>query len=116
VIKLTSLVNCPICDSLILSHKKEFTCQNCNAICIIDRRKEVIIKKIGTITSDQLSRIFKLRKIPEEWAFIFVLVYITKNPRAKLGDIVLDLHLDIGLTVKILEDLKKMNFIEVREK
>ncbi len=116
MIKLTSLVNCPICDSLILSHKKELTCQNCNAICIIDWRKEVIIKKIGTITSDQLSRIFELRKIPEEWAFIFVLVYITKNPRAKLGDIVLDLHLDIGLTVKILEDLKKMNFIEVREK
>ena len=116
MIKLTSIVNCPICDSLILSHKKEFTCQNCNTICIINCKNEVIIKIIGIINSDQLSRIFKLQKIPEEWAFIFVLEYITKNPRAKIGDIVSDLHLDIGLTVKILEYLKKMNFIEVMKK
>jgi DNA-binding MarR family transcriptional regulator len=59
---------------------------------------------------------FKLRKIPEELAFIFVLIYITKNPRANISDIVLDLHLDIGLTKKILESLQKMNFIEVKEK
>jgi len=111
---MTSLVNCPICESLILSHKKEFTCKNCNTISIINLRKEVIIKKIGFINSDQLNRIFKLQKIPEKRAFIFVLEYITKNPRAKMLDIALDLHLDIGLTTTILGYLKKMNFIEAK--
>ncbi len=114
MIKLTSLINCPICESLILSHKKEFTCQNCNTISITNRKKEVIIKKIGSINSTQLSSILKLQKIPEKRAFIFVLEYITKNPRAKMLDIALDLHLDIGLTTTSLKYLKKINFIEVK--
>ena len=71
---------------------------------------------MGIINSDRLSRLFKLQKIPEEMAFIFVLEYITKNPRAEMLDIALDLHLDIGLTVTILEYLKKIKFIEVNEK
>ncbi len=114
MIKLTSLINCPICESLILSHKKEFTCQNCNTISIINRRKEVIIKKIGSVNSDQLNSIFKLQKISEKRAFILVLEYITKNHRAEMLDIALDLHLDIGLTITILEYLKKMDFIQVK--
>ena len=113
---MTSLVNCPICESLILSHRKEFTCQNCNTTCIINRRKEVITKKTGSINSDEINRVFNLKKIPEERAFIFVLEYITKNPRAKIWEIALALRLDIELTVKILEYLKKLNLIEVKEK
>ena len=76
----------------------------------------MIIKQIGIINSDRLSRLFKLQKIPEEMAFILVLEYITKNPRAEMLDIALDLHLDFELTATILENLKKMKFIEVKEK
>ena len=71
---------------------------------------------MGIINSDRLSRLFKLQKIPEEMAFILVLEYITKNPRAEMLDIALDLHLDIEITATILENLKKMKFIEVKEK
>jgi hypothetical protein len=36
-----------------------------------------------------MNHIFNLKKIPEERAFISVLEYITKNPGAKLWEIVL---------------------------
>jgi hypothetical protein len=63
-----------------------------------------------------MNNIFNLKKIPEERAFISVLEYITKNPGAKLWEIALALRLDIGLTEKLLEYLKQLNFIEVKEK
>lgn len=84
---MTGIIACPICDSLILTHRNEFNCRNCGSIISEDWRGELIIKKLGSVPLKELTHVMALRMIPEEEILIRILEYFSEHPGSTINDV-----------------------------
>jgi len=84
---MTGIIVCPTCDSLVLTLRKEFNCRNCGSIISEDWRKELIIKKLGSVPSKELTHVMELRMISEEEIMMSILEYVSEHPGTTINDI-----------------------------
>jgi len=93
-IDMTGLITCPICDSLVLTLRNEYNCNNCGSIISEDWRKELIVKKLGSVPSNELAHVMELRMISEEEMLIRILEYVSEHPGSTIHDIARALGID----------------------
>jgi RNA polymerase subunit RPABC4/transcription elongation factor Spt4 len=91
---MAGIIVCPFCDSLVLTLKDEFNCRNCGSIIYENWRKELIIKKPGSVSSKELIHVIELRMISEEDIMMHVLEYISEHPGSTINDIARALGID----------------------
>ena len=84
---MTGIIVCPICNSLVLTLRNEFNCRNCGSIFSEDWRKELIIKKLGSMPSKGLTHMMELKMISEEEIMIRILEYVSEHPGSTFFDI-----------------------------
>lgn len=64
------------------------------------------------VITEEEEDVIELRVIPEKEARQFIIDYLNNHPKAWTSDIAYDLHLDVDLVLKILQDLEKEGLVE----
>ena len=84
---MTSLIVCPICDSLILSLRKEFNCRNCGSIISDNWRKDLIVSRLSSVPLKGLMHVMELRMMSEEEVMMRILEYVSEHPGSTINDV-----------------------------
>lgn len=57
---MTDLKNCPICESLVFSHEKEFCCNNCSSIFSKISKNGIVVNSVGKIDRRDIGNVLRL--------------------------------------------------------